>query len=492
MAYTFLALMCIAGLTLYFNKPLANSLIERCKNFLSPKPISTYRDKAFADIIEIYDQTRTVGEYDTQTGLPDRQIFDARLARVLSYTKQHQAHCSVMVLQIDEIKSLRDHFGEEIISKVQVELANRLRMALRQIDTLCKYVGDSYFILLPVISNKHAAASVAQRIQDKLIQPFVIESQKILITTTIGIATNQSTNETPSNIMKNAERALVEAKFAGSNTYRVYAEHGESNNVETQHANNIFADANYQTKLSIRYQPYQNIHDEHDSIIHADLFIHNEDGPIKIEDLYTNAENHEKTSEVCGWQFTNAFKQLSNWQDQGFKPNKYILTIPFSQLTNPNFITWLQESSASIQFDKKNIILDIINTNQINHDTKIEDALNQLSEIGMGICVSILVLGKLPIKRVSDLPIDYLKIDGSLVKDLFINRSNEPIISSLISLINNSDIKVIADGIDTENEKNKLHKLGCSIMRGELISTHLTEEAVMSRFAASVKDTEEA
>ncbi len=447
---------------------------KRSEEFSSDVPSksrASYREEAFAEIIKINDESAQAGLLDPLTGLPGRQIYDERLSRTLTHSKTYNQIFSVMILNIDEFKTINHVYGNVFGNKLLAEAANRLRSVLRQIDTVSRYAGDSYFFILPELSNPEVAILVAQRIQDSIIKPFNIEDHRIFVTASIGIAiySPQDVSET---LLKNAEDALTKAKLAGRNTYRIHNVSEHEHNPLNSVLMTYFLSDTFLEKMVMHYQPYLDINQNKTCAVQAiPYFNHPEKGLIAFQDFHKVAEECGKTLQLGQWALQKAIDQHKHWEMNGFKAGNMMVSVSITQLENSEFIAGATNLLNMAGVDKHHIIFDIEEFNIKANSQTFRKVLELAQTAGINISVSILALGRLALHNIFDFPINYLKIDDKLVKGLIMNVDNEAIIGSLVAIANNANIRVIAEGVDFETQKNKLIELGCTMMKGKLFSS---------------------
>ena len=439
------------------------------------KAKGSYREEAFAEIIKINEDTIQHGTLDALTGLPGRQIYDERLRRILAYNKDDHMIFSVMIMNIDEFTNINNVYGNLFGNKLLVEVANRLRTVLRQIDTVSRYAGDSFFFIMPELSNPDIAILVAQRIQDSVIQPFIIENQRLFVTASIGIAIYSADEKNPEKLLKHAEDALKKAKLSGRNTYRIHNQAESKLSKEDANLKAYFMSASLQDKLIMYYQPYVDAYDNKASTIQViPYYNHPEIGLIPFNDFNKIAEECGRIDEIWQWTMQHAIQQFLHWETKGYKPDNIMVNVTISQLENIEFVIKMNEIFDKTKFDKNRIIFDISDACVASNNQAFKKSLHTIQEMGVQISISTMALGKLALHNILDFPVNYLKIDEKLVKGLIMNMDNEAIITSLIAVCNNSNIKVIADGVDIDNLKNKLLDLGCSLMKGKIFTQPVT------------------
>lgn len=442
----------------------------------------SYREEAFAEIIKINEDTLKKGVLDSLTSLPGREIFDERLDKILAHSRQYNQIFSVMILNIDEFTNINHVYGNVVGNRVLAEATNRMRSVLRQIDTVSRYAGDTFTFILPELSNPEVALLVAQRIQDSIIQPFVIESHHIFLTASIGIAIYDSQYEDAKKLLGHAQEALTKAKLCGRNTYRIYdiRKHGGDEQQAEFAAN--FSSLSFLEHLVMYYQPYINVTNNKIVAIQAVPYFKDEKrGLIPYEEFKYLLEENGKIIEMGEWQLQTVINQINKWKEQGFHESNVIIEISLTELENSEYLAGVAEKLNHSDIQKSQITLEISEDNIKSNNKNFIASLLKVQDSGIRVSISILALGRLALHNILDFPINYLKIDEKLVKGLTTNIDNEAIIVSLITLSNNTNIKVIAETIDFENQKAKLLELGCSIMKGKMFSLPVTNDEIIQQ-----------
>lgn len=451
---------------------------------------SSYREEAFAEIIKINEDSIKQGMVDPLTGLPGRQIYDERLSMILKHSREYNQIFSVMILNIDEFNNINRIYGGVFGNKLLAEAANRLRMVLRQVDTVSRYAGDSFFFILPELSNPEVAVLVAQRIQDSIIKPFVIDNHKIFVTASIGIAIYSRDNDKTETIIKDAEDALTKAKLAGRNTYRIHNQPEAGLDQHDSLLHQHFKSHDFLKKLVMYYQPYIDVTTGKTHTIQAIPFYNDpETGLVPIEEINLALENSGKNVEFCKWQLEQAITQFKHWETNGYQPPNMMLTITISQLEDTQFIHKVSEILQQTGFDSGQIIFDISESSFNANNASFKAALDTAEIMGIQLSIGIMALGRLALHNISEFPINYLKIDDNLVKDLMADMNNESIITSLIGLAYHSRIEVMASGVDHDNQKVCIQALGCTVMKGKLFLMPVTANEMFDAEVSKLHET---
>lgn len=451
----------------------------------TPTPPDTSRssglnsDADFAEFVKINDTTAEIGVFDPLTGLPDKQIYDQRLKKTLEHSKTHNHRFSVMILNIDEFENVVNVYGNAFANQLLVKTANRLRPTLRQIDTICRYKSDNFYFIFPELSTTEIAILVAQRLQDSMAQPFIIENHRIFLTASIGISIYNPLEDTVSSMINHAENALVKAKLSGRNTFRIHYQDSYSLNKDLVDVNAKLASSLYIDRLSIRYQPFVDVYNKRTKALQANLYLNEPElGSVPFKDFCKAAEVSGKALEVSLWQVKAIINQIKKWENIGYSPENIIINVPFSQFVNTYFIDSAKRMFEDANCDKSKVIFDVTELKFTPRNQQFETALAAVQNAGFHISISILGIGRLTRQNIMDFPLAYVKIDDSLVNDLFSSANYEPIITSVIASLNNSNIEILAEGVDYDYQKAKLLKLGCSTMIGKLFAAEVTEDDI--------------
>lgn len=446
---------------------------------IPPKPEKPrYREDAFKDIIKINEETLTNDVVDVLTGLPGRECFDERLRRILLHSEQFSQIFSIMILNIDSFNSLNQSYGSVFGNELLLEVAKRVRKVLRQIDTVSRYAGDSFYIILPELSDPEVAVLVAQRIQDALIQPFSIEKERLFITVSMGISIFAPGVDDAARLVYKANDALTQAKQAGRNTYRIY----QNPDKETEHEQSelaIFLGEKPMAEcMQMLYRPYLDIYQESAKILQAVPYVkHPELGLVEYNEFYHALEACGRTVDFGQWQIMKIFEDLAIWKKEAYYPENIILKMTLKQLENTRQMLKIQELIEATPEHKNKLVFDIANET-LDHQQPFGQIINALQFQDIRLSISMMALGRLALHSLQEFPVNFLKIDEKLVKNLTLNLENEMIISAMISVANNTNVTVIAEGVTLETQKLKLKELGCSLMSGDLFITPQPPEAL--------------
>jgi diguanylate cyclase (GGDEF)-like protein len=408
---------------------------------------------------------------DSVTGLPGRHVFDDRLQQTINESRRYQFNFAVMFLDIDEFRVINDVLGYEIGDGLLKEVGERLQSCIRQVDTICRYRGDEFVFILPKLAKGEAAAYVAQRFLDAISQPFVIQQNELFITASIGISVYPTDGESGKTLLKKADASLHQAKIRGHNIYQFYRqEMYASGRRELMLNSHLRNDGVYQ-ELAIYYQPLLDTESKKIICMEAILRWHHPDlGLIEPEEFLHLAENNGRILPIGDWVLLHACKQFRAWKDKGFLLQAISVNVSLRQLENPHFVHKLSQIVAETGMQPQSLVLEISEAVLLPKLELVEKTLNMLSRLGVLLSIDNFGVGYLALQHLRSFPVNYLKMDRSLIQDIDANKESAEIVKMIIALANSLQLILIADEIENAKQKELLRQMGCYIMQGHLFS----------------------
>lgn len=406
---------------------------------------------------------------DALTALPSRQVFEDRLTQTLHQSQRYQLTFSVLLLDLNKLSVINATFGYESGNTILKEIAERIKNAIRHVDTVTRLTQDEFAILLPQISKPEASAYVAQRLLDKLSDPFMVQEEELFLTASIGIAVYPTDADNVVTLLKNADNALYQAKIAGSHRYQFY--HQEMYEVSRRELilSSSLRSASIFNDFSIYYQPQ--LDTQTNKIVCMEALLrwqHPQFGVITPKEFLRLAENSRKIIEIGQWVLRNVCRQFQHWHATGFNIPQISVNISFTQLENVHFVHHLSQLLYEINFNPKDLILEITEGTLVTQSDLVAKSLRMLKHLGVQIAIDHFGTGNMSLQSLHSFPIDYLKMDASLVQDIETKKESEALVNMILALANTLKCKVIAEGVETEMQKNKLQAWGCYWMQGYL------------------------
>jgi predicted signal transduction protein with EAL and GGDEF domain len=433
--------------------------------------------------------------YDSLTSLPNRVLFKDRLNQTLLIAQRHQRILAILFLDLDNFKRINDTLGHPAGDELLKQVADRLSNYIRKSDSISRYStdefsavvarlgGDEFTILLTEIAQVHDTIKVAQRILDAIAQPFDIEGQEVFITASIGIAIYPIDGEDVDSLLKNCDTAMYHAKNEGRNNYKFYEQSLNKTALDILALENNLRKALDKQEFRVYYQPRIDIRTR--NVVGFEALIrwrHSQKGIIPPSEFIPIAEETGLIIPIGEWVLNEACKQNKTWQAAGFAPVFISVNLSGKQFKQQNLIKVIDHAMSEVRLAPKYLELEI--TESIIQDTKsTAGILRELRNLGLKIAVDDFGTGYSSLSYLRRFPLDTLKIDRSFVKDIAKDPDSEAIVKAIIAMAHCLKLKVIAEGVETEEQLKFLSDEGCDEFQGYLISPPLPADEVV-RFLA--------
>ncbi|OKH18352.1 hypothetical protein NIES208_06005 [[Limnothrix rosea] IAM M-220] len=421
--------------------------------------------------------------HDPLTQLPNRTLFTDRLKAAIACSKKSRDYqYAVLFLDVDRFKIINDSLGHLLGDKLLIEIAQRLQEEIGGKNTIARFGGDEFTVLLDNISDFSVAIQVANKIQHRLRDYFDIDGNRIFVSASIGITLCDYQNDKPEDILRDADATMYKAKEKGRACYEVFDKSlrlAASNRLklETELRSGIF-----EKQFCLFYQPIVNLSASKIEGFEALLrWNHPTKGLIGPHLLIPVAEETGLILSLGEMIFELAFKQLAKWQWQGKDLTGFKLSINLSgkQLMAPDLIPIINRLLSRINVDPRMIKLEITESVLLEEDYDAISVLKHLRNCGFGISLDDFGTGYSSLSYLQRLPIDTLKIDRSFIQKIQRDEDNKnlAIVQSIITLSHAIGLSVIAEGVETKEQLVKLQSLGCESIQGYLFSPPVDEVA---------------
>ncbi|MDF1882375.1 EAL domain-containing protein [Sulfurimonas sp. SAG-AH-194-C21] len=417
--------------------------------------------------------------YDILTGLPNRTLFKDRLSQAIIISKRNRNKFALFFIDLDQFKQINDSLGHHIGDEVLVEAAKRLHSVIREEDTLARLGGDEFTIILKDLQTIQNTSVIAKKIVDIMKEPIVINNHNLYVTASIGISIypEDATNEP--NLIKFADVAMYKAKDAGRNNFQFYSSDMTSQAFERVVLESSLRLAIKQEQFIVYYQPQYDALT--DTIIGMEALIrwqHPSLGltlPIKFIAL---AEETGLIIEIDRLVMSMAMKQFTLWYSQGFNPGVLSLNLAMKQLNEVDFLTHLLETMQAIGFKTQWLELEVTEGQVMKNPESSITTLNTIHDLGIEIAIDDFGTGYSSLAYLKKLPLDKLKIDRAFVKDIPEDEDDMAITKAIIALAKSLNFKLIAEGVETQEQKDFLVKNGCDLIQGYFYSPPLPVEEI--------------
>lgn len=409
-----------------------------------------------------------LAHHDELTQLVNRNLFFNRLTQLIKSLQRHDRHHAILYIDIDYFKKINDKYGHYIGDMLLKEVASRLLATIQASDTAARLGGDEFAIILENVDEK-SASDIAQQILYQMEEPFFIECLSISISVSIGFTLfpSEGLNDAQG-ILKQADDALYQAKHNGRKCYFNFNSDNKNSHIETLNLENDFTLALRSKQIFPFYQAQYCLHTG--NIIGFEALArwnHPNKGFISPEIFIPFAEKLSLISTVTETMLKRASADLAIWSNT--HPSlKIAINISANECANYQLLNHIKHMIQHAQIQAEQLQLEVTESVLINQPALSIDILNSLHELGVSIAVDDFGTGYSSLSYLTELPIDTLKIDMSFVQGIGVNTQKEVIIKVIIDLAKRLSLKVIAEGVETQEQAHFLKEHQCDIVQGYL------------------------
>jgi diguanylate cyclase (GGDEF)-like protein/PAS domain S-box-containing protein len=417
--------------------------------------------------------------YDSLTGLPNRLLFRDRLVHSLAHAKRNRVGVAVMYLDIDHFKLVNDALGHSFGDRLLADIARRLQVSLRASDTISRIGGDEFSILLPEVVSAEAVAGVARKILDSLAQPFRIEGHDFFVTASVGISCYPSDGDDAETLLKCADAAMYRSKELGRNQAQLFTASMNERYVRRLALEQHLHHAIERDQLELHYQPV--FDRSRRRYVSVEALLRWRDpvrGIVPPVEFIGLAEETGMIIPIGAWALRTACKQLREWQDQGLGLHMAV-NISAVQLQQRDFADVVRAAIADSGIEPDLLQLEITESAAMQNFELSMETMRELRAMHVGIAVDDFGTGQSSLIYLKHFPIDTVKIDKEFLREVTSDDTAAAIVSYIINLAHTLQLKVVAEGVETEEQYTFLRHYACDMMQGYLFSKPLPVSEVV-------------
>lgn len=437
------------------------------------------------------DQILHMAYYDNLTSLPNRVLFQDRLNQAIVQAERYGRRSAMLFLDLDNFKRINDTFGHRIGDLLLKAVADRLKESVRDSDsvarqhtdilnvTVARQGGDEFTVLLSEVREPQDVARVAQRFLDKLSRPFLLDGHEVFITASIGIAIYAIDGKDMDSLLKNADAAMYHAKGQGKNNYQFYKQSMNATALERLELENDLRRALERKEFLLYYQPQIDVRTG--TIVGMEALIrwqHPVRGLVSPADFIPLTEETGLIIPIGAWVLQTACAQNKAWQAAGLAPIPVSVNLSSRQFGQQDLVQAITDAVGTSGLGPRYLVLEITESVIMREQEVAGDMLRQLTTKGVRVAMDDFGTGYSSLGNLKRLPIDAIKIDRSFVMDITTDPDDAAITKAIIAMGHNLNLKVIAEGVESEEQLAFLYQQGCHMIQGYLISRPVpTEEA---------------
>lgn len=421
--------------------------------------------------------------YDPLTGLPNRRLFHDRLGHSLVKAERHEKLVAILFLDLDRFKTINDTLGHVFGDLLIQGAAKRLLQVVRKDDTVARLGGDEFTIILDDISNVEDAAIVAQKIVDKFTEPFLLGEHETYVSTSIGITIYPFDDSDIENLIKNADTAMYQAKANGRNTFEFYSSKVHAETTQRHQLETALRKAIQQDSLEVRFQPQVLVHYQPQidrfsgNIAGTEALLrwqHPDLGLIYPEQFISLAEETGMIMQIGEWVLRNACIQQLAWIDAGLPALRVSVNLSARQLQDPDIVRIVSDVVEETGINPSSLELELTERMILHNIDDVAARLQEFKEMGILISIDDFGTGHSSLSNIQMLPIDEVKIDKSFIHNVTHNSQNATIAEAIINMAHKLGLRVVAEGVEMEEQLIYLHQHECDLMQGYYFSRPVT------------------
>ncbi len=416
--------------------------------------------------------------FDVLTGLANRTFFKMQLRKALALSKRGHYSFALIYFDLDEFKRINDTLGHDAGDSLLIEVGNRLQVRLRTEDTIARLGGDEFAVLLSGIKDKQEAKRIIETIETMLIQPIKLGNNEVIISASIGVTMAPYDSMEEDTLLKHADLAMYEAKEKGKNTSHFYTKDLDSAAKERMVIENDLRVALKENQLLLHFQPQVDI--ESLTVVGFEALIrwnHPEKGMISPVKFIPVAETTGQIVEIGEWVLWESCRFLAKLQLQGYG-GKLSVNISSRQLKDINMCGLIEKVIQETGINAKKLDLEITESMLMGD---VEGAIKQLydfKKLGVALSIDDFGTGYSSLSYLKRFPVDTLKVDRSFIKDIPQDRDDMEISSAIIAMAQKLNLKLVAEGVETEAQIEFLRKNACCVIQGYYFSQPLPEHKI--------------
>ncbi|OLC53286.1 MAG: hypothetical protein AUH92_06260 [Acidobacteria bacterium 13_1_40CM_4_69_4] len=438
---------------------------------------------------QIEEQIRFLAYYDGLTRLPNRALFMERLGQALASAQRQSRTLAMLFLDLDRFKRINDTLGHTLGDRLLQAVSGRLKKCLRSTDTIARgdplagtdsvarLGGDEFIVTITDIARGEDAAKIARRVLDSLNEPFKLEEHEVVVTGSIGISLFPHDGADVETLLKNADSAMYHAKDAGRGTYQFYSKSMNAAAFQRLALENSLRKALERGEFMLYFQPQVDV--SSGTIFGAEALIrwrHPDLGMVSPADFIPLAEETGLILPMGEWVLHAAGAQGKAWQDAGFGPLIVAVNLSGRQFRQQQLVQTVEDALKATGLDPRCLELEITESILVQSVDDTLATLKRMRAMGLRVSLDDFGTGYSSLTYLKRFPIDTLKIDQSFTRDIATDAGDAAITAAIIAMSEGLKMAVIAEGVETEEQRDSLLQRGCRLMQGYLFGRPVPAE----------------
>jgi diguanylate cyclase (GGDEF)-like protein/PAS domain S-box-containing protein len=430
------------------------------------------------EIINYQQQLERQANYDGLTGLANRNLLQDRLRQGIAFAQRRARQLAVLFIDVDNFKLVNDSLGHEAGDRLIREVGLRLKAHMREDDTVSRLGGDEFVVALFDIEDDDIVVHALQRILGEMARPFQIDDRDLFVTCSIGVSMYPKDGEDGITLLRNADTAMYRAKEQGRNGFRFYTSDMNDRAVERLLLETRLRGALARNEFFLVYQPIIDLQTGRVRSVEALARWRNAvDGDVPPQRFIPIAEETGLIQPIGEWVLRTACQQVRDWMDAGLPAVKVSVNLSARQF-GPGLVQTVEAVLAATGLEARHLELELTETILMQDADMVIGMLRALKAMGVGLSIDDFGTGYSSLSYLRQFPVDRLKIDQSFVRDIDSAGGDPLIVDAVTSLGRSLNLKVVAEGVETEAQMRFLRDHGCDEGQGFHFYRPLAAQAV--------------
>jgi diguanylate cyclase (GGDEF)-like protein len=416
--------------------------------------------------------------HDPLTQLPNRALCDQRIDEAIARANRRLTSLAVLCIDLDEFKEINDQYGHEAGDCMLHAIAGRLSACVRSTDTLARLGGDEFMIVLEDVKHAESVEKFAEGLLKTIAEPVPVGDALLRTTASIGAALYPSDGNSASQLKVHADHAMYRAKELGRNTFQIFSPELSEKFARRHQLERLLREALEKGGFELHYQPQYTLERELNGLEALLRFRSPELQTISPAEFIPVAEQTGLIVQIGQWVLKEVCRQGCRWQESGFLPLPIAINVSALEFAQENFSQHVEETLRETGFDPACLQIEVTETAMMNSIEQVTCHLRKLSHLGVEVSIDDFGTGHSSLSYLHRLPIDSLKVDRSFVSQITESKESVAIVRAIIAMAGGLGLKIVAEGVETEEQLATLGHLGCKVVQGFLFSRPLPPEAV--------------
>jgi diguanylate cyclase (GGDEF)-like protein/PAS domain S-box-containing protein len=413
------------------------------------------------------EKIRYQANFDALTGLPNRSLLTDRLSQEILTANREEWKLALLFIDLDQFKVVNDTFGHVIGDELLQMVARRIRQCVRQGDTVARFGGDEFVILIQDVNDLEVPALVASKLIAEVTRSFTLYERDIFVGASIGITVYPDDALTPDTLLRNADMAMYKAKELGRNNYQFFTASMQRQTIERQQMEQDLRQALQRNELELYYQPVIDTRSNRVSSVEALLrWNHAKKGCISPGQFIPLAEDSGLIGPIGEWVIKQACSQLAQWQRYGHDQLSVAINLSSRQRELGLESDFLEQVLQETGLKAKSVTLEITESLLMRETDESVAWLSRFKALGVRLSVDDFGTGYSSLSYLKRFPVDVVKIDRSFVKDLPDDKDSISLVRTIIAMAHSLNLDLVAEGVETASQRAFLTEEGCSMQQG--------------------------